>query len=208
MSQPDTPHRAAGRSDAPQGIANLSDIINHVIDVAKGDFVSVRDVIRSIGNASFAPMLLLPAVAVATPLSGIPFFSSIMGIVIFLVSIQMLLNRRHLWLPAWLLRRTVKGHIVRDAFAYLRPSARWIDARMNRRIQILVHRPFVFIPQLLCTVSGAMMPLMEFVPFSSSVLGVGVALLALGMVTRDGIVVLIGLLPYALIGWLITNTAA
>jgi hypothetical protein len=51
------------------------------------------------------------------------------------------------------------------------------------------------------------MPLLEFVPFSSSVMGVGVALLALGILTRDGLVILFGLIPYAVVGWLIAVAA-
>ena len=52
------------------------------------------------------------------------------------------------------------------------------------------------------------MPLLEFVPFSSSIMGVGVALLALGILTRDGIVILLGLVPYGVVGWLITSAVA
>jgi hypothetical protein len=53
--------------------------------------------------------------------------------------------------------------------------------------------------------SGLMMPVLEFVPFSSTTLGIGVTLLALGMLTRDGAVTLVGLVPYALIIWLIVR---
>jgi hypothetical protein len=51
------------------------------------------------------------------------------------------------------------------------------------------------------------MPLLEFVPFTSSIIGVGVALLALGILTRDGLLTIIGMLPYAIVGWLIVRAA-
>jgi hypothetical protein len=47
------------------------------------------------------------------------------------------------------------------------------------------------------------MPFLEFVPFSSSALGAGVALLAIGMLSRDGVITLLALLPYAGLIWLI-----
>lgn len=186
-------------------LRTLTSIIDRVSDAAKEDQISLRDVLSAVGDASFAPILLLPAMAVATPLSGIPLFSALMGIIIFLVSLQMLLRRDQLWLPKWVLRRSLKGETVRKAFGYLRPVAGWLDKRTDKRLRVLTHRPFVFIPQLLCVISGAMMPALEFVPFSSSILGIGVAILALSILTRDGLVLLIGLLPYGIVWWLITG---
>ena len=185
------------------GIESVTDILDQVIETAQAETVTLRQVIERIGNASFAPILLLPALAVATPLSGIPLFSSLMGVVICLVATQMLIRRQHVWLPNWVLHREMKGDVVRKAFHKLYPAARWIDAKTGSRFRIFAHRPLVFIPQLVCVCSGALMPVLEFVPFSSSVMGVGVALLSLGMLTRDGIIIVFGLLPYSVVGWLI-----
>lgn len=186
----------------------LIEIVERVTQVAASERVQVRDVLRAIGDAGFAPVLLIPAVAVATPLSGIPLFSSLMGIIIALVSAQMLARRDHLWLPRWILDREVKGRIVVRAFGYVRPVARWLDARTNRRLVLLVRPPFVFVPQLICLLSGIFMPILEFVPFSSSIVGMSVAILALGMVSRDGLVLLLGLVPYSVVFGLISRAIA
>lgn len=188
-------------------LRGLTDIIDQVMDLAATERISLREVLRTIGDAGFAPILLLPALAVATPLSGIPLFSTTMGILIFLVAGQMLLRREQLWLPDWLLRREVKGQLVRDGFNKLYAVARWIDARTETRMRLFAHRPLVFIPQLLCLLSGMIMPVLEFVPFTSSIMGIGVALLALGMLTRDGLLTIIGMLPYAIVAWLIATAA-
>jgi len=191
---------AVGLAPAP---ASLPEIIDRVIATAEAEVVDLEAMIAAFGRASFTPILLLPALAVATPLSGIPLFSSLMGIMIALVSFQMLLRRRSLWLPQWVLRRQVKGDLVRRAFARIRPVTVWIDRHTAERFGAFVSVPFVFVPQALCFVSGLIMPLLEFVPFSSSTLGVGISLLALGMLTRDGVLTLIGLLPYGGVAWLV-----
>jgi hypothetical protein len=183
--------------------ASLPEIIDRVLAVAEAEVVDLQTVLRSFGRASFTPILLLPALAVATPLSGIPLFSSLMGVVIALVSAQMLMGRRALWLPGWVLRREVKGPLLHKAFTRIRPVAVWIDGHTAVRFRAFVSRPLVWVPQALCLVSGLIMPPLEFVPFSSSTLGVGVCLLALGMLTRDGVLTLIGLLPYGLVIWLV-----
>jgi hypothetical protein len=176
----------------------LTDLVDLVLDEAEAGHVTVRRLVEAVGRASFTPVLILPALAVASPLSGVPFLSSLMGITIALVSAQMVLRRRYLWLPAFLMNRSVSGRAVRLAFKRVRPVVAWIDARSHRRWRAFGHRPLIYLPQLLCLVSGLAMPFLEFVPFSSSVLGVGVAILAIGMLTRDGAITLAGLLPYLL----------
>ncbi len=183
--------------------ASLPEIIDRVLEAAEAETTDIRTILQSFGRASFTPVLLLPAIAVATPLSGIPLFSSLMGIFIAIVSAQMLARRRHLWLPNFILGRQINGQKLRAAFTRIRPAAVWIDARTAKRIGLLSHRPLIFVPQLICLLSGLMMPFLEFVPFSSSVAGIGVAILALGMLARDGVVILLGLLPYAGVAWLV-----
>ncbi len=189
----------------PPPPATLPEIIDRVVEAAEADIVDLDTVLRSFGRASFTPILLLPAIAVATPLSGIPFFSALMGILIVLVSSQMLLRRRYLWLPQWILRREVAGDRIRAAFTRIRPIGVWIDQHTAQRFRAFVTQPFILVPQVLCLLSGLSMPVLEFVPFSSSILGVGVIFLALGMLTRDGVVVLLALLPYAGVGYLVSR---
>ncbi|EBA11154.1 exopolysaccharide biosynthesis protein [Roseobacter sp. CCS2] len=187
----------------PPVLPSLTEIVEKVIKTGEAEVVTVRDVIDAVGDASFAPVLLLPALAVATPLSGIPLFSSLMGLMIVLISLQMLLRRDRLWLPKWILRRNVKGDVVSKAFAYLRPAAAWLDDRTDKRLRLFVRRPMIFVPQMVCAISGACMPLLEFIPFTSSIMGIGVALLALGMLARDGLALLLGMVPYSIIFYLI-----
>ncbi len=80
---------------------------------------------------------------------------------------------------------------------------RWLDARTHRRMSYLVTPPLVFIPQILCVLTGLTMPFLEFVPFSSSLAGTAVALLAFGMFAKDGLFILFGVTPYIALLWLV-----
>ena len=176
--------------------AILTAIVDHVVEATHKEQVDINDLVQAIGHASFTPVLLLPAIAVATPLSGIPLFSTLMGSLIFLVALQILLRRDHLWLPQWLLRRKTNSARVRSVFQRLRPVLGWLDAHTYARLTAFGHRPLIFIPQILCVLSGLVMPFLEFVPFSSSLVGGAVALLAFGMLARDGLFIILGLTVY------------
>ena len=174
----------------------LVGIIDDVTKATQESHVSVEDIVKSIGHAGFTPLLLMPALAVTTPLSGIPLFSSMMGALIFLVALQLLLRRDHIWLPGWILNLRATSARVQTAFERLRPIMAWLDAHTHTRLTVFVHRPLIFVPQMLCALSGLVMPFLELVPFSSTLIGVAVALLALGMLVRDGLIVAVALVPY------------
>ncbi len=172
---------------------------------ASDDHVSVSELLAAVGDSSFAPVLLLPALVIVSPLSGIPILPSICGLVIFFVAVQMIFQRKHVWLPGFVLRQSVKSELLKRNLERIRPAAAWFDRRTKRRLSFLLYQPFVLIPQALCVFSGLAIPFLELVPFSSSFLGGAVSLIALAMLTYDGIFViasgaLIGC-ALAIIGW-------
>lgn len=187
MTTADTNMTPTTRPDSVAGILNRA---RYSLD---GDEVSVREVVESMGRASFAPLLMLPAMIVASPASGIPLLSSICGISIALISFQMIARREHVWLPDWIMRRHAPKDRIRKALDWLCRPALFLDKVTRQRVRFLVEPPLLLIPQIICLLSGAMMPMLELVPFTSSILGIAVSVMAVAMVTRDGLLVLFGL---------------
>ncbi|MEQ3624968.1 MAG: exopolysaccharide biosynthesis protein [Celeribacter sp.] len=178
-------------------LTSIAAVLDRVDDAADVDVLSFRDVVSAVGEASFVPVLMAPALAVVTPLSGIPLFSSFCGMIIVLVSAQMVLNRDHLWLPGWIMRRRFPGHRVKQATARIRGITDYIDRHARNRLEFLQHRPFPQITEVVCMFCGLAMPFLELVPFTSSLLGLAVTLLSLALLVRDGLLVLFGLTAVA-----------
>jgi len=176
----------------------VTDVIDRIDTVAAADMVSVRDVVRAVGQASFLPVLLAPAMAVVSPLSGVPVFSSICGMMIALVSVQLLFNRKHLWLPGWIMRRRIRGASLRKGTRWLRRPAGFLDRHSRERLSFLVRAPFSWITEATCMMCGMAMPFLELFPLTSSILGGAVTLFALSLLVRDG---LIAALAFVSVGW-------
>ena len=172
---------------APPEIDGMRAVVDQLDALTGQEVVTVRDIVGAFGDASFLPLMMIPALLVVSPLSGIPLFSSICGLTIGLVAIQMLARRRHVWLPGFVMRRRIEGARLHAAAIRLRRAADWLDARARRRLPLLFHYPFVLIPQALCVISGFSMPFLELLPFSSSLLGVAVCLMSVGFLVRDGL---------------------
>ncbi|KAA9005281.1 exopolysaccharide biosynthesis protein [Histidinibacterium aquaticum] len=171
----------------------VEDIVNRLSEIAEQETVTLRQLVEAFGTASFVPALMVPALLVVSPLSGIPVFSSVCGLTIALIALQHLFSRDHLWLPEFLMKRTLKGHQLRDAMNHIRKIAAWIDRHSKDRLKLLTRKPGVYVPRALAVLCGAAMPFLELVPFSSSILGAATLLFAVSFLARDGVYALAGI---------------
>ena len=187
------------RADPPPPNPDLTDghAFEHVVEqlqkVAEREDFSLRDLIEAGGSTSFVPAMMIPALIVVSPLSGIPLLPTVFGLTIALIALQMLIGRRHLWLPGWLMRRRLKGARVGPAVARTTGVARWIDRHSRNRLRPLTALPLVKLPQALAMLSGLAMPFLELVPFSSSILGMAVLFFSAGFLSRDGFYIIGGM---------------
>jgi hypothetical protein len=194
MVNSDTGSRAERHGEPGNDDHSVRDIVSRLEEVSDQDRVALQDLVESCGTASFVPALMVPALLVVTPLSGIPLISSICGITIALIAAQMLWKRDHVWLPGFVLRRQVPGRKLRGAFQRMESIAGLLDRHTrDDRLHALVGRGGRVVPQGLCVVAGGLMPVLELVPFSSSILGTAVLCFSVAMLTRDGLLVLIGI---------------
>lgn len=174
----------------------LGEIADRIREVSTNERVSAGDIVEAVGKNSLYPLLLVPALLAATPLSGVPGLSMICGILIAIISLEILLSFDSVRLPKVLMRRSVEGKAMRNALDRSRPVIDWVDRHTRKRLSGLFRRPLIYVPEVLCLMSGLVMPALEFIPFSASIVATGVAFLALSMLTRDGLFFVLAMIPY------------
>ncbi|MHC0052133.1 exopolysaccharide biosynthesis protein [Actibacterium sp. D379-3] len=175
----------------------ISDVLDTLADVSTGERVSVREIVESMGERSFAPLLLVPAMVLVSPISSIPGMPTLGALVMSLIVVQILLGRDYLWLPEVLARRSLPSDRMERAVNWLRKPAAWIDRHAHQRLPYLTIRPLSYIALLTCLAVTLVMPLMEFVPALATVAAFAITLFAVGMLTRDGLFVIGG---YSFVG--------
>ncbi|MEM8850571.1 MAG: exopolysaccharide biosynthesis protein [Pseudomonadota bacterium] len=175
----------------------LTSIIDNVLRQCEGDTVSVGALASASGRAGLLPLILLPALIAVSPISIIPLVPTFCGILIALASLQLAVGRRSLWLPGWLSRRALPAARVADGMRRVRPAAGWVDRRTRRRLALLTIPPLSWSVALACAACGLAMPFLELVPMSATLLGATVMLMALGLLVRDGLMILLAPLPMA-----------
>lgn len=170
----------------------MGEIVDRLSELADCDRVTLRDLIDTFGPRSFVPALMVPALLIVSPLSGIPVLPTILGLTIALIALQMAFLRRYLWLPELLTSRQIQGPALARAARWLAPVAGWLDRRTRDRLRWLTVLPGSTVPKVLCLMCGLAMPFLEVLPFSSSILGMAVLLFSMGLLARDGLFVILG----------------
>lgn len=185
------------RAKAPHPPRTAGEVVETAHAALKGDRSSVGEITQAFGSRT--PLLILPALALVSPLSGVPGFTSVCGMLIAAVSIQQMLHRPGLWLPGWMERTTLQTERARRFVHWFRKPARWLDHVTRRRLHALVTPPLSRLPQAISCVFGLAMPFLELVPFASSILGAIIVVMATGVFMGDGLVVLIGMMCAAFV---------
>lgn len=174
-------------------IADLRQILGRIGNAARdSNRVSLRSITEELGSRSFGPLLLLAGLVILTPIVGdIPGVPTLMAIIVLLVAGQLLIGRRYLWLPRWLLDRSVARAKVDKALLWMRRPAQFIDRILRPRLAVFVTGPGVYVIALMCVIIAAATPPMEFVPFTANGAGIALTAFGLALIAKDGLLALV-----------------
>ena len=102
--------------------SNLMRLLDRVEAETGDGQVSVRDVLEVLGSRAFTPMLLIPCLALVSPVSAIPGVPTFLSLLVGLVAVQMLFGRQSgetlIWLPHFLLDRSIDAGRLSRAIAF------------------------------------------------------------------------------------------
>lgn len=180
----------------------LTELLESIAPAVEGEKVSLGEIVDATGEQSVSAFLLLVALIMVSPISGIPGSPTIAGVLYLLSGAQMLLSRRSLWLPHRLRRIALPADRVRRALDWLRGPLRRIDPVIRTRFTILTDRPLRLVAIACCIGIAVIMPVMELLPFASSFASGAIALFATGLMARDGVFILLGYATVAVLAGL------
>jgi hypothetical protein len=180
-------------------IQSLSDLIKALrsIESARGP-VSVDDIFEVVGTRSFGPVLLVAGLVTLAPLIGdIPGVPTLMSSLVILVALQLIVGRQHIWLPKFLRERSIERAKLHKAIGHLERPAAFLDRLFKPRLQVLATPPGSHVVGATALLVAAVMPLLEFIPFSATVAGAALTTFGLSLITRDGYMAVISLMTTA-----------
>jgi len=175
------------------GARPLGEVLDALAAAAEGDTVSVDVLIETLGRRSFPALVLAPSLIAVSPASGIPGLSGTLGLVVATITAQMLLGRTKAWLPGFITKRCIATARLHRALNWLRRPVGVLDRFARPRLVVLVSQPLVIVPLMTMCAIGLTMPLLELVPMSATIAGAILTIFAVGLLVRDGVLVLLAL---------------
>ncbi|MEL7252953.1 MAG: exopolysaccharide biosynthesis protein [Pseudomonadota bacterium] len=178
----------------------ISDRLDLLAVEAGGEGVTLAWVLETLGERAFGLFLLFLALPCCIPfLYGIP---QIVALPMMFVSVQILMGRRAPWLPQKLGARAISSDSLTGLATRAGPWLRRIEALSKPRLTALTRPPADQLVGVALVIFSAsiLVPL----PGTNTVPGFAVVLVAMGLLQRDGILVILGgLIGTAWIGTLV-----
>lgn len=188
-------------------LTNIEELLARMRAAAKDTKrVTFNAVYKEVGDRSFGPLILLAGIITVAPLVGdIPGVPTTVGLVVILVTSQMVIGRTHFWLPKFILNRSVSSAKLRKALSWLDGPARFVDRLIRPRLLALTGRAANRVIAGLCLLIGAAMPLMDFVPFTANIAGAALTTFGLSIIARDGLLAIGAAVFTAVAVWLVLS---
>ena len=185
----------ASANDNNQEPSDLEELLDQMEQAEPdGNQVTLNAILDEIGHRSFGPMILLAGLITLAPIIGdIPGVPTIMGTFVILTAGQLLFHHDHIWLPDWLLRRSVRHDRMCKVLGWLRRPARFIDRGIYPRLEWFTRGVGLHVVAIVCIIIAAAMPAMEVVPFSANGAGAALTAFGLSLIAQDGLLAAIAL---------------
>jgi hypothetical protein len=154
--------------------------------------VTLGDISDHLSERGFAILMILFAFPMAIPLPYPPGFTTILGLPLLIFSVQIIMGMSKPLLPKWIAKKTIKtSHLIFaieksakyfvKAERFLRPRLPYFSSDTGERI--------IGVVSLLCSIS-VVLPIM----FGNAIPSAGILIMALGLLGKDGAVILFGII--------------
>ena len=157
----------------------------------------MTELVGTFGERGFGALLLTLGLLSAV-IGVIPGMTTVLGVPIMIIGVQLLFRRDELWLPSWILKRDIPRPALQVVERFSRPRLSFMSTDLSEALI-----------GLMCMIWAAvlMLPLIGFNLFPSLI----VAAFGFGLMQKDGVMMLIGWVisaGMATFTWLVWETVS
>ena len=177
------PHVSRHQDDVSQDLVRL---LRRLSDDGGEQGLTLHQIRDRLDERAYGLLILLLSIPCLVPgLYGVP---QVVGVIIIMIAAQLLAGREEPWLPRWVLNLRARGAWLKAMADFAETRLGWVD-RLSR-------------PRLTGFASGAgeklaaifmiLATLTIVLPFTNTIPSIGLALLSVGLIQRDGLFVIGG----------------
>lgn len=169
-----------------------SEFLAVVVIEQKNELITVGEIKNALHERGFGILMAIAAIPICLPIPAPPGYTTLFSLPLFIFSLQMIFGMRAPWLPAWLERKSIQKSTLEKILTKAQPWLKKIETYMQPRmtyISVSTWERFIGVFAFVFAVSIALpIPLTNFLP------GWGILIMSLGLLNRDGLTILVGML--------------
>lgn len=166
-------------------LKKTSQIIQETIDFcnSEGD-VAVGEFLKLLGDRAFYIAILIFSLPNSLPIPGIPGFSTITGLPITFIALQLMVGRETIWLPHSIADKTFRKQSLGKMLKKALPSVIWLEKLLSPRWTLLTEGFSERVIGLMFVILSGVIALP--IPGGNFLPGISMSLIALSMLEKDG----------------------
>lgn len=172
---------------------SISDVFHDLLNQMKGDKVSVGDVLDAFGKRSYGPFFLAISLIALSPLGAIPTVPTICGITLAIFAVNFFFPGG-VSLPKTIKKISVDSDKAKKRLKKIEPYLEKLERFIKPRLTFVTGKPYKYVAAIIILILALLMIPLEVVPFAVMAPAAVVVCFGIGMVTHDGIFMLLGFL--------------
>lgn len=160
------------------------------------------ELVNAFGERGFGALLLLLGL-ISAVVGGIPGTTTVIGVPILVIALQLVSRQDQLWMPRWVLKRHFDRAAYRTSITKVLKPLRFVERLSKPRISLMTSEVGEVLIGLACL--SLVVVLMLPIIFANLAPSLIIAAFGFGLTQRDGVVILvawIGTAGFALAAWL------
>ena len=165
-------------------VKRTSDLLQDIAQTTGRGEITIGDFVAMLGERSFALAILIFSLPNSLPIPGVPGFSTLTGLPILFIALQILCGRKDIWLPRKVAAKRFQGEFLTKIIRKALPVVIWLEKLLHPRLTIVcesIGERFIgFLIAMMAFILALPIAGANFLPALS------ISLLALALLENDG----------------------
>lgn len=171
---------------------SLTGLFDRVEENTDGDAVTVDELLHALGRRSFGPLFILVSLLAILPTGAIPGMSVLTGLVMLILSAQLLFGSDRIWLPGFVTRRSIGRERLVNSLDKARGPAERFSRILKPRLDFFFNPPFLQVVAAGCLLLSLTMFPLAVLPFGAFPASLSLIAIGAGLTVRDGLLIAAG----------------
>lgn len=178
-----------------------SDVLSDAMGQYHADYVTIGELMYALHERGFGLLMVIFVLPNSVPIPMPPGMTSLFAVPMVFLAVQMIMGRESAWLPTWIERRRLRRTTVAKVISVAAPKLKKIEKLMRPRWTFAATETGEKVIGVFCMIFAISIAIP--LPWTNFVPGVGALIMSLGLLSKDGVTVIIGCM-IGIIGTLLT----